>query len=123
MNKEEIYKGIKDAITDCEKVIDRLVDTKCNEVWSVIKLNNIIHDLECLKDFCNPLDSCNFCSGDLQVEDTEGNIWPCHQCEEGVSNDKFNKLLNVMIKNSPYGEETFLPDFDCTIRELKVRSN
>lgn len=33
--------------------------------------------------------------------------------------DERTKLLNALSANSPYGEDTFLPDFDCTIKELR----
>lgn len=35
--------------------------------------------------------------------------------------DAFHKLLDSHIANSPYGEETFIPSLDCTLRKLKKK--
>lgn len=35
------------------------------------------------------------------------------------ANDERTKLLNALSANSPYGEDTFLPEFDCTIKEIR----
>lgn len=39
----DLLKGLK---VDCEKVIQNLVDAGCDEAWSIIKLNNMIQDID-----------------------------------------------------------------------------
>lgn len=33
--------------------------------------------------------------------------------------NQYHSLLNMLAANSPYGEDTFLPEFECTIKELR----
>lgn len=67
---------LKDLKIDCEKVIQNLVNTGCDEAWSIIKLNNMIQDIDDAL-----IESCMNCHGNEYVIDIHDNKWPCSECK------------------------------------------
>lgn len=68
-----LLKGLK---IDCEEVIQNLVSTGCDEAWSIIKLNNMIRDID-----DELMAFCMNCHGDRYVIDIHDNKWPCNECK------------------------------------------
>lgn len=73
-NKQK--KVLEDLKIDAESVINQLVKVGCDDAWSIIKLNNMIADI----DDAIEVAKCLTCHGDSEIEDVEGNIWPCPDC-------------------------------------------
>lgn len=73
--EEKLEQALKDVKLDCEKVIQNLVNTGCDEAWSIVKLNNMIQDVD---DRLKP--ECLNCQGDGYILDTDDNAWPCLEC-------------------------------------------
>lgn len=71
----DLLKGLK---LDCEKVIKNLVANKCDDAWSIIKLNNMISDIDDCLDKINP--NCRTCSGTGEIFDVNDNRWQCPEC-------------------------------------------
>lgn len=73
--EEKLEQALKDVKLDCEKVIQNLVNTGCDEAWSIVKLNNMIQDVD---DSLKP--ECLNCHGDGYLLDTDDNELPCPEC-------------------------------------------
>lgn len=63
-----LEQALNNVKIDCEKVIQNLCNTGCDEAWSIIKLNNMIQDVD---DSLKP--TCLNCHGEGYITDTDDN--------------------------------------------------
>ena len=58
---------LSDLKIDCEKVINNLVNAGCDDAWSIIKLNNMIQDIDDALELNGV--KCRTCDGSGSIED------------------------------------------------------
>lgn len=75
-SKKELEECLRDLKSDCVKVIEQLTINGCDHAWSIIKLNNMILDIDYAL-----APTCMTCGGDCAIEDTTGVIWNCPECK------------------------------------------
>lgn len=86
---------LKDLKIDCEKVIQNLVNTGCDEAWSIIKLNNMIQDVDDAL-----VESCMNCHGDKFILDIHENKWPCNECMDEPTISDYLEANKDMIEKT-----------------------